>query len=154
MIPTLTCSPYLLFWLDVFQFGRACPHWAVCIHLTWLVLGHETMAAALKVSINHAQRRFAFLKDFFRGCKCTADFIFQSHVLWNVSTNGHWNDKFRKAKKPVLIIHLLRSVKYILKLLKLTAARDKTRSQQNEQSIWANGQPLYFYALMEVSKLD
>lgn len=101
----------------------------VCSHPPWPTRGHETMVATLKVSINHPQWRFAFLKDFFRWCKCMTNFIFKSHLVWNVSSNGHWNDKFHKAKKPVAIIHLLRSVKYALKLLKLTAPPDKTRSE-------------------------
>lgn len=53
---------------------------------------------------------------------------YSNHVsVWNVSSNGHWNDKFHKAKKPMVIIHLLRSVKYTLKRLKLTAPRDKNQ---------------------------
>lgn len=102
---------------------------SVCSHPPRPTPGHETMAATLKVSINHPQRRFAFLKDFFRWCKCATRFIFKSHLAGNVSSNGQWNDKFRKAKKPVVMIHLLRSVKNTLKLLKLTAPHDKTRSE-------------------------
>lgn len=99
----------------------------------------------IKVSINLPQKRFIFLKDFYKWRNWMPNFIFKSHFVWNVSSNGHWNDKFHKAKKPIVIIHLLRSVKFALKLLKLTAPQDKTRSQGNEQA--SKSPPCYIYTL-------
>lgn len=76
-------------------------------------------------------------------------FIFKSHSVLNVSSNGHWNDKFHKEKKPMVIIHLLRAVKYALKLLKLTAPLDKTGSRGNEEASEQIYQPVHFYPVIE-----
>lgn len=97
----------------------------MCIKPPKPTQGHETMTATLNFSINHSQRikeAFAFFKDFLKWCKCMTKFIFKSHLGLSRSSNGQWNDKFPTAA----IIHLLRSVKYIFKLLKITTSQDKT----------------------------
>lgn len=118
----------------------------MCIQPPKPTQGHETMAATLNFSINHPLIRkeaFAFFKDFFKWCKCMTKFIFKSHLVLSMSSNGQWNDKFPKA----VIIHLLRSVKYTFKLLKLTAPQDKTRRKLG--GTWANHQPVYFFPAVE-----
>lgn len=47
------------------------------------------------------------------------------------------------------MIHLLRAVKYTLKLLKLTAPLDKTRGQGNEKASEHIYQPVHFYPVIE-----
>lgn len=60
--------------------------------------------------------------------RCIRTFTFSSHLALDVSSNGHWNDKFHEAWNPMAIIYHLRPVKYTLKVFKWTAPQDKTRS--------------------------